>query len=399
VKIKRTPEDFEVEELTRFAPSRGPFALYSLTKRSLGTPEAIDAVARRWNLPRESISFGGLKDRHAKTIQWITIRGGLQRGLKQTNLELKYFGQAPRPFGPKDIEGNRFRIVLRDFSREGEKRAREALAELAKNPLPNYFDDQRFGSLGPSGEFVARAWCEQKYERAVWLALAEENEHDRPEDRSEKKILRDEWGNWAGCKAKLCRSHRRSIVTFLADRPGDFKGALARINADLRGLYLSSFQSFLWNRVLAGMIREKCRDSFPVDLKSGRVPFFRTLDDAARKALSGVIPLPSARARIADEAMRGRVEASLKEIGLDLKTLRIRHPRENFFSRGERAATFRPAGLAGEWGADELYPGRSKLRLCFDLPRGSYATLIVKRLSEDSGVSEGPVESYHYEEP
>ncbi|HEU4339643.1 MAG TPA: tRNA pseudouridine(13) synthase TruD [Planctomycetota bacterium] len=376
MKIKRQPEDFVVEELTGFQPSRGPFALYALTKRSIGTPEALEAVARRWNLPRESISFGGLKDRHAQTTQWITIRGGLRRGLKQANLELKYVGQAPRPFGPKDIEGNRFRIVLRDFSRDGEKAAKEALSELSQAPLPNYFDDQRFGSLGASGEFVGRAWCEQRYERAVWLALAEENEHDRPEDRSEKKILRDEWGNWAACKAKLSRSHRRSLVTFLADRPGDFKGAMARINADLRGLYLSSFQSFLWNRVLSRMIQDSCPDAFPVDLKSGRVLFFRSLSRPL-----DTIPLPSARARFESDAMRARVEASLKEIGLELKALKIRHPRENFFSRGERAATFRPAGLDSEWGADDLYPGNTKLALRFDLPRGSYATILVKRIS------------------
>ena len=376
MKIKRRPEDFEVEELTRFEPSSGPFALYAMTKRSLGTPEAIDAVARRWNLPRESLSFGGLKDRHALTIQRISIRGGPRRGLKQTNLELAYLGQAPRPFGPKDIEGNRFRIVLRDFSADGERRARAALADLARDPLPNYFDDQRFGSLGPSGEFIGRAWCEGRYERAVWLALAEENEHDRPEDRAEKKILRDRWGDWAACKGSLARSHRRSIVSFLADRPGDFKGALARIHADLRGLYLSAFQSFLWNRILSGLIRESCPDAFPVDLKSGQVLFFRTLNRPLE-----IIPLPSARARFADESMRARVEASLKEIGLDLKTIRIRHPRENFFSRGERAATFRPAGLGSEWSSDEFYPGKSKLALKFDLPRGSYATILVKRIT------------------
>ncbi|HEY3225446.1 MAG TPA: tRNA pseudouridine(13) synthase TruD [Planctomycetota bacterium] len=384
MKVKRLPEDFTVEERTEFRPGRGPFALYTLTKRSLGTPEALEAVARRWNLPRDVISFGGLKDRHALTTQWITIRGGPSRGLKQSNLELKYAGQAARPFGPKDIVGNRFRIVLRDFSREGEERARGALEELDRDPVPNYFDDQRFGSLGPSGEFVGRAWCEGNYERAVWLALAEENEHDRPEDRDDKKILRDRWGDWPACKAALSKSHRRSIVTFLADRPGDFRGALARIHADLRGLYLSSFQSFLWNRLLSSMIRDTCGAgrTFAVDLKAGRVLFFRGLEEASRKALeAAVLPLPSARARIADEGMRVRVESSLQEVGLDLKSLRIRHPRENFFSRGERAATFRPAGLEGAWAADDLYPGRRKLGLKFDLPRGSYATMLVKRIT------------------
>ena len=79
--------------------------------------------------------------------------------------------------------------------------------------------------------------------------------------------------------------------------------------------------------------------------------------------------------------MKERVERTLREVGLDLRALRIRHPRENFFSRGERAATFAPERLSSAWDGDELYPGRRKLALAFDLPRGSYATILVKRVA------------------
>ena len=41
MKQKSLPEDFRVEELTDFAPTEGPYAFYRLTKRGLGTPEAI----------------------------------------------------------------------------------------------------------------------------------------------------------------------------------------------------------------------------------------------------------------------------------------------------------------------------------------------------------------------
>ncbi|MBC7815791.1 MAG: hypothetical protein IAG10_02705 [Planctomycetaceae bacterium] len=48
MKLKCLPEDFRVTELTdRATNGRGPFALYRLTKQSLGTPEAIDAILRR----------------------------------------------------------------------------------------------------------------------------------------------------------------------------------------------------------------------------------------------------------------------------------------------------------------------------------------------------------------
>ena len=38
--------------------------------------------------------------------------------------------------------------------------------------------------------------------------------------------------------------------------------------------------------------------------------------------------------------------------------------------------------------ADELHPGRRKLVLSFDLPRGSYATLIVKRITNHRGTED-----------
>ena len=66
MKLKRQPEDFQVEELPLVAGGdRGRFALYRLTKRGMGTLEAIEAICRRWNLAGRRVSYGGLKDRHA----------------------------------------------------------------------------------------------------------------------------------------------------------------------------------------------------------------------------------------------------------------------------------------------------------------------------------------------
>src|SRR5262245_30008066 len=108
-------------------------------------------IVERWKIERRRISYGGLKDRHALTRQFITIERGPRQALKQSSFELNYLGQAPRPFGPKDIRANRFKIVMRDLAPQGVNHARTALDEVARDGLPNYFDDQRFGSLGESG--------------------------------------------------------------------------------------------------------------------------------------------------------------------------------------------------------------------------------------------------------
>lgn len=385
MKVKRQPEDFRVEELTDVGPGpAGEFALYRLTKSGLGTPEAVDAILRRWKLPRRRVSYGGLKDRHAVTIQHITIHRGPRHDLRQSNFELEYLGQAARAFEPGDIAANRFTIVLRSMSQTESDTALAAAANVPRDGVPNYFDDQRFGSVGPSGEFIGQAWVRGDYERTLWLALAEEHPFDRAGEKAQKRLLRDLWGQWPELKQRLDRSHRRSIVTYLCDRPGDFRGAWARVNVDLRRLYLSAFQSELWNRLLAAWLRQTCGSEqlFDVPLKTGVVPFFQDLGSETRQAAHAMqLPLPSARLKLEPGPVQELLDRCLAEAGLALRALRVKYPRDSFFSKGWRAATVVPREWQAESGDDELDPGRKKLRLSLVLPRGAYATIVIKRLT------------------
>jgi tRNA pseudouridine13 synthase len=389
MKLKRVPEDFQVEELTQFVANGGPFVLYQLTKRSIGTPEAIDEVTRSWNIPRHRVSYGGLKDRHAVTRQFVTIKNGPRQSFRHGGVELEPIGQASRPFDAKDIAGNRFAVVMRDMSREAVTKAEEALQQVAADGLPNYFDDQRFGSVGASGEFIGQAWCRGDYERTLWLALADPNEDDRADEQDQKHILRELWGRWPECKAALARSHRRSIVTYLADKPADlpsdFRGAWSRVRVDLRSLYLSAFQSYLWNCLLAAFLRQQCRSEqlVEVELKVNRVPFPLSLSGDQFTTLQATeLPLPSARQHLDEGPIASLVTDVLREVGLELRELRVKFPRDSFFSKGWRAAMVPMAGVRHETSEDELYPGRWKLALGFELPRGTYATILVKRLTE-----------------
>ncbi len=385
MKLKCLPEDFRVsEQTTRPLAGRGPFALYRLQKRSLGTPEAVDAVTRRWNLPRSQIGYGGLKDKHAVTEQFLTIKNGPRADLNQTNLELTYLGQTDRPFEATDIAANEFTLVMRDMTTDQIGRAEHALVDVAVNGLPNYFDDQRFGSLGESGEFIAAPWCRGDYERALWLALAESNKHDRPDDRREKQLIRDHWNDWTKLKAEMPRGSRRSIVTFLVDHPTDFRRALAIMRIDLRGLWLSAFQSAVWNRLLAASLRDICRAEQLADVSFGEqpAPFFHSLDESQRRELSELnLPLPSARLKLEAGSLFDRLQTVLTEFGLESRTMRVKYPRDSFFSKGLRPATFVPGDLVHDFGDDEMYPGRHRLTLRFSLPRGTYATILVKRIT------------------
>lgn len=386
MKLKCVPEDFEVEELAEIKLAEGPFALYRLTKRSIGTPEAISSIQRRWKLLRRQISYGGLKDKHAVTRQWVTIHRGPKRDLEQDKLTLEYQGQTTQPFGPQEIAGNRFRIVIRDLTEPAATKIVERAKQLATIGVPNYFDDQRFGSLGVSGEFIARPWCAGNYERALWLALADPNVHDRLADRDEKRVLRDNWGDWPACKAALPKCSRRSIVTFLVDHPADFRRAFALLPVDMRSLWLAAFQSDLWNHIAAVWLKTHVPEEFlfPVQLDTGQLPFLRDVPaNLPENFFTQALPLPSARLHLDDDPLGPLYESVLTREGTALRELRVKYPRDSFFSKGERTAILRIEKTTAQPGDDDQYPGRKRVTLQFTLPRGSYATIVIKQLTAE----------------
>jgi tRNA pseudouridine13 synthase len=389
MKLKRTPEDFQVEELTTVRPSaQGRYTLYSLSKRGLGTLEAVEAICRRWNLSSRQVSYGGLKDRHAVTVQYLTIADGPRQSLRETSFELEPVGQLPFAYGPQHFSGNRFAIVLRDMSRDQAAEATTQLEALALDGLPKYFDDQRFGSVGFSGQFIGHAWLKGDHETALRLALAEPNPFDRSGEKAQKAILRECWGRWADAKARLERSSARSIVTYLVDHPEDFRGAFARLKRELRSLYFSAFQSHLWNLVSSGWIERNTRPEqrTMVDLKVGVLAFPRGLDPEQRERLSATnIPLPSVRTPLPEGPLGALIADVLAPFALTWGDLRVRHLKDVFLSKGTRPAIVYPRQLEAAPVDDELHPGRHGLRLRFDLPRGSYATILVKRITELAG--------------
>jgi tRNA pseudouridine13 synthase len=67
--------------------------------------------------------------------------------------------------------------------------------------------------------------------------------------------------------------------------------------------------------------------------------------------------------------------------------------RQAFFKSFARAALVKPKDLSFDFRDDEVYPGSKKLKLRFCLPRGSFATMLVKRIFsrfaiEKSGVQQ-----------
>jgi Uncharacterized conserved protein len=247
--------------------------------------------------------------------------------------------------------------------------------------LPNYFDQQRFGSQTVSGEFPGRRILHRDAEGALRAYLAEPMVGDPADVRAFKQEAAARWGQWRMLLETAPRpSNLRSVLTFLCDHPTDFRRALNLVTPRILSLYLTAYQSFLWNRIAAGYLQARLGPPCGfVEVAGDALPLFPALSD--RLPPDATVPLPHHRAVYGDPLLAAVVENILQAEGLTLSDLKLRLLRRAYLPRGQRRLVLRPADVSASPPApDERFPGRQKITLTFALPPGSYATLVVRSL-------------------
>jgi tRNA pseudouridine13 synthase len=369
MKLKQRPEDFRVEELSRLEPGpSGEFSLYRLEKSGIGTPEALRVVRREWRIEPSSVAFAGLKDRHGLTGQTVSIRRGPTRNFEGKGFRLNYLGRGDRAAGRGTLLGNRFRIVLRDLSADEALRIAARAAAAVRDGFPDYYDDQRFGSLrGTGGRFVARALLLGDAEAALKLAIASPSREDRSRLKRRRRLLRERWGDFQGLARALDPSVERRICARLA-AGAPFEAAYGLLDRALRTLHLSAYQAHVFNECL----RRAIGPSGPSHPGPDGPYVFREGDMGPLR--ERVFPLASGEAP--EDPL---LDAVLAEEGVDRGQL----ARAGFRKGSRRAVAFPEELLASPPGPDELNPGRQRLTLAFRLRPGSYATMLVKRCTFD----------------
>ncbi|MCI0342763.1 MAG: tRNA pseudouridine(13) synthase TruD [Planctomycetales bacterium] len=384
MKLRQRPADFQVVEESAVEPrEQGSFGLYRLVKTGIPTLEALAIVAREMRVPRSRVTVGGLKDAHAVTEQAVAIAAGPARDLRHPAFDLRYLGRTDGPLGREAVRGNRFRIAIRDLSREEAALVGPRLAAAARDGVPNYFDEQRFGSARATGEFPGRLLVTGDPEGALRLLIGTPG----PEDRSQRKRLRATlgrlWGDWEGALRELPRSSERSIVAFLKDHPRDFGGAVDRLESDFRHLALSAYQSLVWDRILVALLSRRLgATARPVETRYVRLVFWEEAPATVLDELRALkIPLPRHDAEYAGE-LREIASEVLGSDGVTVEGFRARGLRETEFRPGQRPAVVVPEEATAEAPVtDELNAGRQAASVAFRLPSGSYATIVVKRLA------------------
>ncbi|MCS7239814.1 MAG: tRNA pseudouridine(13) synthase TruD [Candidatus Bipolaricaulota bacterium] len=392
MRIKTIPEDFRVEELLKIAVcAEGPYAVFRVEKRNLTTLEAQVRLASALGVPPSAIHFPALKDKVAVAIQHCSIRARKRNfpdSVEIPGISAKLLGFSARHLVSQDLAGNKFTVTLRDIRTEEVRQITVRFEIVSKEGFPNYFDLQRFGSWSARFGFPGKLLLLGRWEEALRAYLAEPLAGDPPPVLRFKKIAREHWGDWKFLKERAPRGNLRSVLTFLCDHPQDFKRAVNLITPRVLSLWLSAYQSFLWNRVASRVLEKLVGKSqalahlrFPWGTVA--VPVYPLDLELQRELLDVSLPLPSAksvRAGGEDPGSRALL-AVLAEEGLELRDLRARGVERAYLPRGGRALWVVPSEpKAREPEPDELFPGRQKLSLSFSLPPGAYATLLLRLL-------------------
>lgn len=155
--LKRLNEDFIVTELPLQLPSsQGEHLWLDVEKNGANTAFVAQQLAEAAGVKEWDVGYAGLKDRYAITRQWFSIylpKGEAPDLTQLQHPEFKVLSQSRhvKKLRPGDLQGNRFRILLRDVT--GERDAIEAnLRAVASQGVPNYFGAQRFGFEGGNVE-------------------------------------------------------------------------------------------------------------------------------------------------------------------------------------------------------------------------------------------------------
>lgn len=381
MKIKVIPEDFRVEEEALIKTSRqGKYSIYRLEKRNWSTLDLIDYLKRKYRLA--TIRYAGLKDRYAHSFQYVSIIGDGPPRIAEENFSLTFFGKSHEPVKRDLLLGNSFHIVLRDLKESDIPKIKPALEAVKKDGLPNYYDEQRFGSIRHRKGYFAQKLLLKHYNGALKLYMATPSAADDTPNREIKKFLAENWGNWEKCQT--VKSHEfRPILNYLVKNPKDFKGAIRQTNRKILELLIVAYQSYLWNEILAELIRSLDLRFFSYPYLAGKFLFYQELPPKIKTYLLPLlIPTPSYRTFFKSEKIEKITGDVLWREGFVLKDLKIPiRVKGIFFKPFERKALVFPERLSvKEPKPDEFYKGKLKLELDFFLPKGSYATILVKRL-------------------
>ncbi|SFV64121.1 tRNA pseudouridine 13 synthase [hydrothermal vent metagenome] len=144
--------DFTVEEIPLYTfTGEGEHLVLQVRKKDLTTWEMLDILSNHLGIRRRDMGYAGLKDKHAMTIQYISVMAIHEEKLKHFEHEkIKILSTVRHnnKIRVGHLKGNRFKIRLKKVLGVQKDKLDSVLKWIKINGVPNYFGNQRFGTDG-----------------------------------------------------------------------------------------------------------------------------------------------------------------------------------------------------------------------------------------------------------
>lgn len=318
--IRSQVQDFQVTESLPFEPAgEGGHVWLWIEKTAANTDWVARQLADFAGIKPVEVGYAGLKDRHAVTRQWFSVKveGISEPDWQQLGIEgvqLLHLTRHNKKLKTGVLQGNHFQLRLREVT-GGKARWQNALQAIRQSGVPNYFAEQRFGHQGSNLQ------------------------------RAEK---------WFGENFKPQKRQQRSMILSAA-RAWLFNQVLSRRVADGS-----------WNTILSGELVQLAgsHSFFEADPADATLTYRLTTGDIhPTGALSGK----------GDLLNDGEVKSLEQAVLTDWQDWQAGLARQGL-KADRRALRVLPEAFDWHWQGDDLL-------LQFFLPAGAYATAVLRELA------------------
>lgn len=351
--MRFVPEDFIVEEIPLYEPTGvGSHTFFAIRKRNLTTFEAIKQIAGRLNVKPNDIGYAGLKDKHALTTQVLSVHQITPEkvlDIDLSDIEILWSAGHGHKLRVGHLRGNRFEITLRNIPLIHLPEIEKRIEIFESEGVPNRFGIQRFGNKQDT-HLIGKALIQKD-----WNALVKCMQTDSSRQKTEK-----------------------TGEGILQGDPDKMEKVIFSIPHRMRKLYLSAYQAYLFNcimdmrgsnlgKLFDGDVAIKHKNSAPFLVKDAYKEQPRA--DAFEISPSG--PIFGYKMRQPLGKIQEMEDSLLKSEGVRFDTFRK--------VAGIRLAGTRRA-LRMKLESHQVEEVDGRIRLCFSLPVGGYATVVLSEL-------------------
>jgi tRNA pseudouridine13 synthase len=382
--IKETNEEFQVSEIIDYTFLKPPyfssvqnnehkFPLYLLEKHNIDSNHAVIEIKKQSGL---KLRIMGIKDAKAETSQYASCEQtkNLPRDIITPKTKLTLLGFLRTPLSKSALIGNSFKIKINQTS---DNDIHPFLLEL--NKIANFYGLQRFGSERMVTHLVGKALLERNYNKAIEYLLSYTSKYDSKFSKEIREKSRDPKNYQKLIKILPKGMDLERLMLYTLVKGKDSIAVIRSIPINIRRLFVQAYQSYIFNKCLSNALLctediQKCKDGdlcFEIEkpLVFGKIRRFKEGIDSNNDVTPAIrlvgYNYQPGKNRFDHITKRILTDENISPTAFYLKDLQELSLQMGFRQTSLCCNEFSHFGM---------------LELSFKLPKGSYATTLLREL-------------------